>query len=102
MNTKSFILPVAISIGLSMPSAAAPKQELHLVTVTKATPIDRVKPRYPKTAALKGGEGWVKLSYIVNEDGSVSSPIVVKTHQASGHLSENLYVPLNAGVMNPP
>lgn len=76
MNTKSFILPVAISIGLSMPSAAAPKQELHLVTVTKATPIDRVKPRYPKTAALKGGEGWVKLSYIVNEDGSVSSPIV--------------------------
>lgn len=59
-----------------MPSTAAPTQELHLATVTKATPVERKKPRYPKSVALRGGEGWVKLSFIVNEDGSVSSPIV--------------------------
>ncbi|MEI5638598.1 MULTISPECIES: energy transducer TonB [unclassified Pseudoalteromonas] len=76
MNNLSLLLLVVISAGIAVPSTSAAKQELHLATVTKATPVERVKPRYPKSAALRGGEGWVKLSYIVNEDGSVSSPIV--------------------------
>ncbi len=44
--------------------------------VKKATPIKKVAPTYPKVAARKKQEGWVRLSFIVKEDGSVDLPII--------------------------
>jgi len=44
--------------------------------VKKATPINKVAPKYPKSAARNKQEGWVRLSFVVREDGSVDLPIV--------------------------
>ena len=44
--------------------------------VKKAIPINKVAPRYPKNAARKAQEGWVRLSFVIKEDGSVDLPII--------------------------
>ncbi|PCH95639.1 MAG: hypothetical protein COB83_07930 [Gammaproteobacteria bacterium] len=44
--------------------------------VTKAKSIKRITAKYPVSAARKGQEGWVRLSFVVKEDGSVSLPII--------------------------
>lgn len=40
-------------------------------------PLTRIAPRYPRNAALKGIEGWVKVEFTVLEDGSVADPVVL-------------------------
>jgi protein TonB len=40
-------------------------------------PLTRIAPQYPRKAALKGIEGWVKLEFTVLEDGSVVDPVVL-------------------------
>jgi TonB family protein len=49
---------------------------LHLETVVNAEALNRVSPSYPRTAAATGKEGWVRLSYIIGEDGKVANAIV--------------------------
>jgi TonB family protein len=44
--------------------------------VKTATPIIKLSPTYPKKAAQNKQEGWVRLSYVVKEDGSVDLPII--------------------------
>ncbi len=50
--------------------------------IIDSTAIKRVPPKYPKSAI--GKEGWVKLSYIVEKDGSVSSPVVESSSGIKG------------------
>ncbi len=40
-------------------------------------PIVRIEPQYPREALLKGIEGWVRLRFIIREDGTVDKPQVV-------------------------
>jgi protein TonB len=40
-------------------------------------PLVRVAPRYPRKAAMKGIEGWVKVEFTILEDGTVSDAKVV-------------------------
>ena len=42
-------------------------------------PIVRIEPRFPSTAARKGIEGWVKLSFSVNKLGGVEDVTVVES-----------------------
>jgi protein TonB len=42
-----------------------------------ARPIVRVPPRYPPSAASQGIEGWVKLSFTINELGGVEDVLVL-------------------------
>jgi protein TonB len=41
-------------------------------------PIVRIEPQYPREALLKGIEGWVKVKFVILEDGSVDSPTVIE------------------------
>ncbi len=41
-------------------------------------PIVRIEPQYPREALLKGVEGWVKVKFVILEDGSVDSPTVIE------------------------
>ena len=63
-----------------------------------ATPIVRVQPQYPIDAAMKGIEGWVKLSFSVDKSGAVigmqvldSSPAEIFDDQAKQALQRWLY-----------
>jgi protein TonB len=42
-----------------------------------ATPIVRINPKYPIEAARDGREGWVKLSFTINEVGGVEDVKVI-------------------------
>ena len=41
-------------------------------------PIVRINPIYPREAAMKGTEGWVKIEFTITEAGSVKNPRVVE------------------------
>ena len=56
--------------GLSDPSAGFGRDG-------EATPIVRINPKYPIQAARDGKEGWVKLSFTINEIGGVEDVKVI-------------------------
>lgn len=41
-----------------------------------AKPVDRAAPRYPKSEIRKRQQGWVRLNYVVTEQGDVVEPVV--------------------------
>ena len=44
----------------------------------EATPIVRIEPKYPVQAARDGKEGWVRLSFTINEVGGVEDIVVIE------------------------
>ena len=58
------------STGLSAPGAGFARDG-------EATPIVRIEPKYPIQAARDGKEGWVKLSFTINEIGGVEDVTVL-------------------------
>ncbi|MEE4216185.1 MAG: energy transducer TonB [Xanthomonadales bacterium] len=40
-------------------------------------PIVRINPIYPREAAMKGTEGWVKIEFTITEVGTVKNPRVI-------------------------
>ncbi|KZX02046.1 hypothetical protein JL49_02580 [Pseudoalteromonas luteoviolacea] len=48
-------------------------------TIINAVPIERTPATFPRRAAERGQEGWVQLSYVVNEKGEVESAVVEKS-----------------------
>ena len=59
------------STGLSAPGAGFGRDG-------EATPIVRIEPKYPIQAARDGKEGWVKLSFTINEIGGVEDVTVME------------------------
>lgn len=45
-------------------------------------PIVRINPIYPREAAMKGTEGWVKIEFTITETGTVKSPRVIDAKPA--------------------
>ena len=46
---------------------------------SQVIPLVRINPQYPRNELLAGVEGWVKVKFTVEPDGSVSSPKVVQS-----------------------
>ena len=81
----SLLATSAVAQELSIPCdeveekalAEAKTNEVERISAFKpATPLERVDPRYPSSAARKGREGWVRLSYVIDEEGRVKDPVV--------------------------
>jgi TonB family protein len=54
-----------------------PSSNVELVeSIIPAESIERVSPRFPIKAARNGNEGWVKLSFVVDENGAVVDPVI--------------------------
>jgi len=67
-----------ISVGLTGgPVVAAAWQAGDVGQDGEAIPIVRIQPTYPRDAAVKGIEGWVRLRLTILPDGSVGSATVV-------------------------
>lgn len=76
---KYLSLILITSLLLTTSQAYAAKISKHITTVIEPEPIKRISPRYPKSAARNKREGWARLSYIIEEDGSVSNVLVTST-----------------------
>jgi len=56
----------------------------HLSTIINAKVSERSQPKYPQNLVRNGIEGWARVSYIVETDGSVSNVILT---DSSGYKS---------------
>jgi len=66
------------SVLLNLPANALELSQ-HLTTIVEPTPIKRVAPIYPMSAAKNNREGWAKLSFVIGIDGQVSNVLVTET-----------------------
>jgi periplasmic protein TonB len=67
-----------VSIGpTGGPVVATAWQPGELDVDADVIPIVRIEPQYPRDALMRGIEGWVRLRFTINPDGSVSDPVVI-------------------------
>lgn len=71
-----------ISLGLSSLLFGHAVADEKLDVSKRAEPIKRTAPKYPGRAGRSGLEGWVQVSFVVDEEGNVTRPIL---HDSSGH-----------------
>ncbi|CAM5186977.1 energy transducer TonB [Alishewanella longhuensis] len=97
------IVTVLLAISLQ-PSTATPSPEQLASSQKMATPIVRIEPRYPVTAAQQGVTGWVQLGFTIDNNGMVEQPKVLAAHpegifdvEALRAVSKWRYSPLDAG-----
>ncbi len=43
-------------------------------------PIEPIKPRYPRAAAMQGKDGWVHMGMTIQEDGTVADAFVIDSY----------------------
>lgn len=55
---------------------ATPDEIKRINAFTPAQIVARKNPRYPTSAARESKEGWVKVSYVIDEEGKVKDPII--------------------------
>jgi len=46
---------------------------------SQLVPLVRINPQYPRNELIAGVEGWVKVKFTVEADGSVSSPKIIES-----------------------
>jgi len=68
----SAIATVAVAQQEPIPTTVAKE----VAAIVDAKPIERVPPKFPITEAKNGIDGWVKVSFIVEPDGSTSNAII--------------------------
>ncbi len=56
--------------------AAGTNEVARISAFTPAEPLKRESPRYPRQAAQRSQEGWVQMSYVIDEQGNVLDAVV--------------------------
>jgi len=73
---SALLLAVSVFAMICATQASGEGIEAFELADTDARPIERVEPRYPRSAQRKSLEGWVDVSFVVQPDGTVTDPIV--------------------------
>ncbi|MDN4503662.1 energy transducer TonB [Alteromonadaceae bacterium BrNp21-10] len=73
-DSLSFNIP-GVDVGGASVDIGAPGA---MMRDGEATPIVRIEPKYPMQAARDGKEGWVQLSFTINEVGGVDDIEVIE------------------------
>ncbi len=76
---KQLLKIVTLASFIFTPQLVAIEIAKHLTTIVNPEPIVRVAPKYPINAAKSKREGWAKLSFIIEKNGSVSNVLVTET-----------------------
>ena len=79
----------ALAMTFTMSSESALPEESTIAIDHRGTfarPVERIPPNYPRRELYAGNQGWVKLSFVVTEDGEVIDPVV--TDSSGGHRFE--------------
>ncbi|GGW65846.1 TonB family protein [Alishewanella tabrizica] len=107
LHKQPLILSLSIMILLAMslqPSTATQTANSATLTEEMVTPIVRIAPRYPASAAQQGITGWVQLGYTLDSNGMVEQPKVLAAHpegvfneEALRAVSKWRYSPEHAG-----
>lgn len=71
-----YLLLLGLTSTITFAEETAHSSKL-LESIIRAEPLKRVAPKYPSQAQRRGHEGWVKVSYVIEPDGSVSNAFVV-------------------------
>lgn len=67
------------------PTPSGPQESQGLAAYTQSlTPVHQTPPRYPRRARMEGVSGWVRLEFVVQEDGTVRDVRVVEAEPARG------------------
>jgi TonB family protein len=74
MNFKLLLVLGSLSFFANAQDPSGSSKLIQSIEPAKA--IKRVEPKYPNRALKKGYEGWVRLSYVIENDGSVSNVLV--------------------------
>lgn len=78
MNKKVFYIPLLALLSSYVCAEQTTIDSRLIESYSKAKAKERVKPKYPMKAAKKGRDGWVQLSYVIDEQGRVKD--VVSLH----------------------
>lgn len=76
INTSLLVISF-LALGHSSSYASSDLgDELLLSDIKRGDTITRFMPRYPESAAMRGQEGWVIMSYVIDKEGNVVEPII--------------------------
>ena len=64
-------------VGIDIPKIGLPGADMGVPPDGDAMPIVRVAPKYPQKAARDGIEGWVQMSFAIDEMGAVTDVQIV-------------------------
>ena len=79
INSLRGLASLVLCVALGIPSSAEAKKfdvELDNSAVT-AVIVEQPAPSFPDGKMRRGQEGWVRVSFVVNQDGKAIDPIVV-------------------------
>lgn len=70
-------------VGLGQRLVQGSGDAMKMVLASDLTPLARIPPQYPPYALTRGWEGWVELTFIVTEEGTVEDVEVVDSRPPS-------------------
>lgn len=90
IKTNNFIIS-SLFLAFALPSfAQTADMSEHIETIVDAKPLNRVEPKYPVSAARSGQEGWVKVSFVIDEEGNVVDPLIQDSSGITSFEKETL------------
>ncbi|NRA71527.1 MAG: TonB family protein [Gammaproteobacteria bacterium] len=80
---------LASRVGATVTDKIIDRQELLLESFSDPKLINNPFPKYPKSQIKYQNEAWVKVSYVIEADGSVAHPLV-EDSSGSHHFSDEV------------
>ncbi|NVK25073.1 MAG: energy transducer TonB [Gammaproteobacteria bacterium] len=84
MKLKQILILSLLLSPLNAVAESTPEPLSRLIESYKqATPVKRVPPKYPRSKVKRGQDGWVQLSFVIDEEGKVKDVVPID-HGGSG------------------
>ena len=78
---------IALGIALMVPTAGGASDVEGLAEGVMAQLLKQKNPRYPRSLASKGQEGWVEVSFVIAPDGTTQD-LLVEDSTGSGEFEK--------------